>query len=80
MVEYVKHVFGGSYEYYEWSSIDTSGAGGSTAKDLWKRWRDQSFTDYDRNLLIASVADWGTGGHADKPGKAAVICVTSSPR
>lgn len=75
MAAYFRHIFGGSYEVYEWSSRDISGVSGSTSCDLLDWWRDDSFTDTDKNLLIASVAEWDESGCGVHPGHAAVICI-----
>ena len=76
MMDYVQHVFGRNYHYYEGYAHDTSQATGNTVPELHDWWADQSFTDYDKNLLIASVANWEKRGYATYNGNAAVICVT----
>jgi hypothetical protein len=75
IMDYVQEVFGSDYEYYQYRGYDISDASGQTPGDLHEWWKNDPYTDSDRNLLIADANKWDEGGEATKPGNAAVVTV-----
>lgn len=75
VMEYVKHIYGSDYTYNKYKGYTVPDSAGSDVWDVQQWWESESFTDYDKNLLLIKYGRWGYGGYGVPGTHAATLAV-----